>query len=106
VIGHGGHSTTFRALAHGVPVLAMPMHPMLDQPMVADALVRAGVGAHLSRKAGGDRIAAAVTSLLADDDVRGRAARLGEELRATDAAAAAADAIERVAAERRPRAAA
>ena len=106
VIGHGGHSTTFRALAHGVPVLAMPMHPMLDQPMVADALVDAGVGLHLSRKAGSDRIAAAVTALLADDDVRGRAARLGEELRATDAAAVAADALERVAAERRPRAAA
>ncbi|WP_448809510.1 glycosyltransferase [Agromyces bauzanensis] len=102
VIGHGGHSTTFRALAHGVPVLAMPMHPLLDQPMVADALDRAGVGMHLPRKAGSDRIAEAVTSLLADDGVRDRAARLGDRLRASDAAAAASDVLERLAA--RPRA--
>lgn len=67
VIGHGGHSTTFRALAHGVPVLAMPMHPLLDQPMIADALERAGLGLHLPRRAGSDRIAAAVTTLLASD---------------------------------------
>ena len=105
VIGHGGHSTTFRALAHGVPVLAMPMHPMIDQPMIADALVRAGVGMRLSRKAGTDRIAAATTALLADDELRARAARLGEGIRSTDAAASAADALEQVA-ERRPRTAA
>lgn len=97
VIGHGGHSTTFRALAHGVPVLAMPMHPMLDQPMVADALVRAGVGLRLPRTAGSDRIAEAVTSLLADDGVRGRAAELGTRLRTSDAAAAASDRLEELA---------
>lgn len=100
VIGHGGHSTTFRALTHGVPVLAMPMHPMLDQPMVAEALVRSGVGLHLPRKAGSDRIAAAVTSLLADEAVRARATALGERLRSADAGAAASDALERVVGER------
>lgn len=96
VIGHGGHSTTFRALAHGVPVLALPMHPLLDQPMIADALERAGVGLHLSRKSGSDRIAAAVTTLLADDGIRRRAAQLGERLRATNAAASASDVLERL----------
>ncbi|MFC5788229.1 glycosyltransferase [Agromyces tardus] len=105
VIGHGGHSTTFRALAHGLPVIAVPMHPMLDQPMVADAIAGAGVGVHLHRRSSSDRFAAAVTALLADDELRGRAARFGAELRATDAAATAADALERVAA-RRPHAAA
>ncbi|WP_448004038.1 glycosyltransferase [Agromyces bauzanensis] len=102
VVGHGGHSTTFRALAHGVPVLAMPMHPMLDQPMIADSLERAGVGRHLPRRAGSDRIAAAITSLLADEGARVRAARLAERLRVTDAAAAAAAALERLAASPRP----
>lgn len=98
VVGHGGHSTTFRALAHGVPVLALPMHPLLDQPMIADGLERAGVGRHLPARAGSDRIAATITSLLADEGVRDRTRRLGERLRAADAAAAASDLLERLAA--------
>jgi len=100
VIGHGGHSTTFRAIAHGVAVIALPMHPLLDQPMIADALVRAGVGLHLPRKSGSDAIAEAVRSLLADDGIRRRAAELGEHLRSTDAAGAAADVLERLAGRR------
>ena len=39
VIGHGGHATTMAALAHDLPVLVMPMHPMLDQKMVGRSLV-------------------------------------------------------------------
>ena len=42
VIGHGGHATTMAALAHDLPVLVMPMHPMLDQKMVGQSLVDAG----------------------------------------------------------------
>jgi UDP:flavonoid glycosyltransferase YjiC (YdhE family) len=34
VVGHGGHSTTMRALAHGVPLLILPMHRILDQRMI------------------------------------------------------------------------
>lgn len=99
VIGHGGHSTTFRALAHGVPVLVLPMHPMLDQPMVGRSVERAGAGRTLPKSSSPARLAAAVTELLADEHVRSAAARLGERLRATDAAGAAADAVERVVAE-------
>jgi UDP:flavonoid glycosyltransferase YjiC (YdhE family) len=45
VIGHGGHSTTMRALAHDLPLLILPVHPMLDQPMIGKAVadVRAGL---------------------------------------------------------------
>ena len=57
VVGHGGHSTTMRALAHGVPVLVMPMHPLLDQPMVGAAVARAGAGLVLPRTAPSARIA-------------------------------------------------
>ncbi len=96
VIGHGGHSTTFRALAHGVPVILMPMHPLLDQPMVADAVARAGAGAALRRTAPSGRIAAAVTAVLADPGVRAAAVRIGERIRSTDAAAAAAAVLERL----------
>jgi hypothetical protein len=42
VIGHGGHSTTMRSLAHGVPLLIPPMHRILDQPMIGKALAAAG----------------------------------------------------------------
>ena len=98
VVGHGGHSTTMRALAHGVPVLVMPMHPLLDQPTVGAAVERAGAGLVLPRTAAPARIASAVTTLLADADVRAAAAALGERFRSADAASAAADAIERLAA--------
>ncbi|HEX6955916.1 MAG TPA: nucleotide disphospho-sugar-binding domain-containing protein [Agromyces sp.] len=97
LIGHGGHSTAFRALAYGLPVLLMPMHPMLDQPMVARSIERAGAGRALGRTAPPERIAAAVTALLADDRARAEASALGERIRATDAAGAAADAVERLA---------
>jgi UDP:flavonoid glycosyltransferase YjiC (YdhE family) len=96
VIGHGGHSTTFRALAHGVPVILMPMHPLLDQPLIADAVARAGAGAALPRTASAGRIAAAVTAVLADPGVRAAAVGIGERIRSTDAAAAAATVLERL----------
>jgi UDP:flavonoid glycosyltransferase YjiC (YdhE family) len=96
VIGHGGHSTTFRALAHGVPVILMPMHPLLDQPMIAAAVARAGAGSALPRTAASGRIAGAVTAVLADPGVRAAAVRIGERIRSTDAAAAAATALERL----------
>ena len=100
VIGHGGHSTTFRALAHGVPVLLLPMHPLLDQPMIARAVEHAGAGRTLPRAAGPERIASAVTAVLADRTMQEAAASIGERLRATDAAAAGADAVERLIDER------
>lgn len=96
LIGHGGHSTTFRALAHDVPVLAIPMHPLLDQPMVASAIAEAGAGIRLPKAASVDRIAAAVTALLADPRARAAAAEIGARVRAGDAAARAADVLERV----------
>lgn len=97
VIGHGGHSTTFRALAHGLPVLLVPMHPMLDQPVIARSIERAGAGRALGRTASPERIAAAITALLADERARAAAGALGERIRATDASGAAADAVERLA---------
>ena len=42
VVGHGGHSTTVRALAHGIPLLILPMHNFLDQAMVGKAVATRG----------------------------------------------------------------
>lgn len=95
LIGHGGHSTTFKALAHGLPLLVLPQNGIADQPLVAAAIERAGVGLALPQRAPAERIRAAVSRLLADEPIRRAANELGARLRATDGMAAAADAVER-----------
>lgn len=96
VVGHGGQATTMRALAHGVPVLVLPLHPMLDQPMIGRAVARAGVGLLLPKRADPGAIRAAAGHLLADEGVRTAARAFGERLAATDAADAGAEALERL----------
>ena len=44
VVGHGGHGTTMRALAHDAPVVVLPMDPRSDHLMVGRSLERAGAG--------------------------------------------------------------
>ncbi len=66
VVGHGGHSTTMQALAHDLPMVVMPMHPMLDQRMVGQSLERAGAGRLVSKRTSVEDLRAAVTDLLAD----------------------------------------
>lgn len=94
VVGHGGHATTMRALAHDLPVAVMPMHPFLDQPVVGKALAAAGAGAVLAKDARPDQIRPVVEELLADGPHRRAAATLGAEIRRLDGTRAAASAIE------------
>lgn len=93
VIGHGGHATTARALAHGIPMLIMPMHPLMDQPAIGRALVRHGAARGLGKSARPATIRAAVRDLLADGPHRAAAGRLGDETRAVDGATVAVDAL-------------
>jgi UDP:flavonoid glycosyltransferase YjiC (YdhE family) len=90
-----------RALSHGVPVLVLPMHPMLDQPMVGAAASRNGVGRSLSRKASPETIGAAITAMLGDPALTAAARRMGEDIRRADGAVVAADLVEQFAAGRR-----
>ncbi|WP_375431602.1 glycosyltransferase [uncultured Friedmanniella sp.] len=94
VVGHGGWSTTTRALSYGVPVLVIPSHPMLDQPLVGRALADSGVGDVLPRGSSAETIAATVRRLLASEPVRAAATRLGEDIRRRDGAEVAADLVE------------
>jgi UDP:flavonoid glycosyltransferase YjiC (YdhE family) len=96
VIGHGGHATTMAALAHDLPVLVMPMHPMLDQKMVGQSLVDAGAGRLLSKNAKPAVVAAAVAELMSTGPHRASAARLGAAIRAKSGALAGAELIEAV----------
>ncbi|HEY6278742.1 MAG TPA: nucleotide disphospho-sugar-binding domain-containing protein [Streptosporangiaceae bacterium] len=90
VVSHGGHATAMRALAHDLPLLIMPMHPLLDQEMIGDSVASQGAGLVLPATAPPGQIAAAVTGLLGPGP-RAAAARLGAALRARDGAGQAAD---------------
>jgi UDP:flavonoid glycosyltransferase YjiC (YdhE family) len=94
VVGHGGHSTTMRALAHGVPLLILPMHSMLDQLMIGKAVAAAGAGRVLPKTASPRDIRSAVELLLQDPSYRRAAAAVGARLRSRNGAIAAADEIE------------
>ena len=92
VIGHGGHSTTVRALAHGLPLVIMPMHPMLDQPMVGKVVAEAGAGVSIKRTSSPAEIRAAVDTVL-DGAHHEAAAEIGARWRGSDGTAVAADHI-------------
>jgi UDP:flavonoid glycosyltransferase YjiC (YdhE family) len=93
VICHGGHSTSMRALAHGLPVMVLPMHPMMDQHMVGKAISNAGAGVLLNRKSSPDQIGAALTALLASESRRKAAAYIGVRLRKAAGARAGAQVL-------------
>ncbi|MEK0154783.1 glycosyltransferase [Arthrobacter oryzae] len=93
VIGHGGHATSMRALAHGLPVMVLPMHPMLDQRMVGKAISDAGAGVLLNRKSSPEQISTALTALLESDSHRKAAAVVGARLRKAAGAEAGAQVL-------------
>lgn len=92
VIGHGGHSTTMRALAHDLPLVIVPMHPMLDQPMVGKAVESAGAGVSIKKSSTAAAFRTAVETVL-DDSHREAAATIGARIRAVDGAVVAVDRI-------------
>jgi MGT family glycosyltransferase len=89
VVTHAGMGTVMASLAHGVPLVCLPMGK--DQLDVAARVVHAGAGLRLSRKASERRIAAAVRAALADEALKDNAERLAraihEELAADRAVA-------------------
>ncbi|WP_326555157.1 glycosyltransferase [Micromonospora sp. NBC_01813] len=89
LIGHGGHATTMRALAHD-----LPMHPMLDQSMVGRAVQDAGAGRLVRKDARPAELRTTIAEVLADDTLRQGAQRLGRQIRDSQGAATAADALE------------
>lgn len=94
VIGHGGHSTTMRALSHDLPLVVLPMHPMLDQTMNGRSVQQQGAAIVLRKTSSPKAIRAAVTALLAPGPHQDAAARIGAQLRSRNGAAAAADVLD------------
>jgi UDP:flavonoid glycosyltransferase YjiC (YdhE family) len=91
VIGHGGHSTTMRALSHDLPLVIMPMHPMLDQKMIGQSVQEHGAGRLLSKTATAEQIRNAARSLLEPGAHTSAAAAIGSRLRANSGAVIGAD---------------
>jgi UDP:flavonoid glycosyltransferase YjiC (YdhE family) len=94
VVGHGGHSTTMRALAHGIPLLILPMHRILDQPMIGKAVANAGAGLVLPKTASVEEIRSAMQLLLREPSYRLAAEVVSTRLRSRNGATTAADELE------------
>jgi UDP:flavonoid glycosyltransferase YjiC (YdhE family) len=84
VVHHGGAGTTGAGLRASVPSIIVPF--MGDQPFWGQQVSRLGVGtAPLPRKRlTADALARAITQVVTDATMRGRAADLGEQIRAED----------------------
>ncbi len=93
LIGHGGHATTMLALAHGVPMLVLPMSSTFDQPTIARVIEEWGAGIALKKGASGAEIRAAAERVLGSARYRNAAEALAAQIRDHDAAALAADAL-------------
>ena len=93
VIGHGGHATTMLALAHGLPVLVIPMNPTFDQPVIARIVVERGAGLALPSSSGPTEIRSAIERLLGSVGHLGSARAIGVEIRSRSGAAAGASAL-------------
>jgi UDP:flavonoid glycosyltransferase YjiC (YdhE family) len=93
VVGHGGHATTMRALAHDLPLVVMPMHPFLDQPMVGRQVQAAGAGRVVKKNASPEQLCPVIEELLGDGPHRLAAARLGARIRECRGTQTAADQV-------------
>jgi UDP:flavonoid glycosyltransferase YjiC (YdhE family) len=81
VIGHGGHSTTMKALCYGVPLLVMPLNHTADQAFIGDLLERAGLGRRISARSDPAKIRREAAELLQNVTVRERVQTTAARLR-------------------------
>ncbi|MGI5205182.1 glycosyltransferase [Spirillospora sp. CA-108201] len=95
VVTHAGHGTVTAALAHGVPIVALP-NPAADQPALARRTAELGAGIALDgESAGPEEIAAAVRTVIEDPSYRAAATALAGRLRAAPGPEYAAARLER-----------
>ncbi|MFE9452967.1 glycosyltransferase [Streptomyces sp. NPDC006739] len=98
VVCHAGHNTVCEALWHGVPLVVAPIRD--DQPVVAGQVVDAGAGLRVRfGRVTAAGLGAALDTVLHEPGHRAAAGRLRAEFRAAGGARAAADHLERLAAQ-------
>jgi MGT family glycosyltransferase len=91
VVSQCGLGTVTKALAHGVPLVCLPLRA--DQPDNAARVVACGAGSRLSSNAGVAAIRAAISQLLNDPSYRQAARRISSTMAQEDGASSAADAL-------------
>ena len=92
IVCHGGLGSVLAALAHGLPVVSVPLGR--EQPHNAAAVERAGAGLTLATDASGDAIRTAVRRATSDLELRASAARLALAIDELIRAAPAVQALE------------
>ncbi|MGZ3458580.1 MAG: glycosyltransferase [Archangium sp.] len=101
LVTHGGWGITGRALRQGVPMLITPLFG--DQPLIGARLAEMGLAYHLPRKqATKEALQKALAALLADTALHQRVRALARKLQALDSPQLAADALEKLVADRTP----
>jgi UDP:flavonoid glycosyltransferase YjiC (YdhE family) len=92
VVTHAGHGTVLKALAAGVPVVAVPLGR--DQLDNAARVAHHGAGIRLAPRAKPDRIAAAVRRVVEEPTFRAAAERMAASIAAEIAEDRAVTALE------------
>jgi MGT family glycosyltransferase len=100
IVSQCGHGTVMKALAHGVPLVCLPL--VGDQPDIAARVVHAGAGVRLPRDASSMAIRTAIQRVMTVPGFRDGAQRLAKTMAAEGGAKTAADALETLAAQTRP----
>jgi UDP:flavonoid glycosyltransferase YjiC (YdhE family) len=80
VVTHAGHGTLTAALAHGLPIVAIP-NLAADQPALAAQTARLGAGIHLADDATPGDIAQAVRTVIDDPTYATNAGKLADIIR-------------------------
>jgi UDP:flavonoid glycosyltransferase YjiC (YdhE family) len=93
VVCHAGLGTVLAALAHGLPVVAVPLGR--EQPANADAVARVGAGVTVDPSSSPEDIAGAVRRAVDDLELRAGAARMAVEIDALVQSDAAVHEVER-----------
>jgi MGT family glycosyltransferase len=94
VVCHGGLGTVLAALAHGIPLVCIPLGR--EQPANAAGVERVGAGTTVDPEAPPDELRAAVQRAIDDLELRAGAARMALAIDQQDKAAAAVNEIERL----------
>jgi MGT family glycosyltransferase len=76
VVSHGGLTTVMASLAHGVPMVCLPLGR--EQPLNAERVVACGAGLTLSAEATTDDIRASILDVLESGSYRRAAHRMGK----------------------------
>ena len=92
-ITHCGFNTVLDSLAHGVPMVALPI--TFEQPATAARLARAGAAEAIHRFRTAARIHSAIERVLGDPSYRSAAGELAAEIAASGGVRRAAEIIER-----------